>query len=136
MIQKGSKDLGMSNTKKNQRPMEENKIQKLNMTLIFIIFIDTITSMQEKYNGVGEIRVVSIITLIKISPQRKIRLGTYKNDYESFPMKGGIFAHQNHLISGSSSQYQESALNGSEHIPRFSQSLEFHNLCHNSIISC
>ena len=47
MIQKGSKALGMAKPKETQRPMEENKIYKLNMTPIFIIFINTITSLQE-----------------------------------------------------------------------------------------
>ena len=47
MIQKGSEAPGMAKTKENKRPMEENNIQKLNMTPIFIIFINRITSLQE-----------------------------------------------------------------------------------------
>ena len=47
MIQKGFEAPGMAKPKETQRPMEENKIQKLNMTQIFIIFINTITSLQE-----------------------------------------------------------------------------------------
>ena len=47
MTQKGSKPPGMAKPKETQRPMEENKIQKLNMTPIFIIFINTITSLKE-----------------------------------------------------------------------------------------
>ena len=47
MIQEGSEAPGMAKPKETQRPMEENKIQKLNMTPIFIIFIKTITSLQE-----------------------------------------------------------------------------------------
>ena len=47
MIQKGSEAPRMAKTKENQRPMEENKNYKLNMTPIFNIFINTITSLQE-----------------------------------------------------------------------------------------
>ena len=47
MIQKVSEPLGMAKPKKTQRPMEENKIQNLNMTPIFIMFINRITSLQE-----------------------------------------------------------------------------------------
>ena len=47
MIRKGSEAPGMANSKETQRPMEENNIQKLNMTPIFIIFINRITSLQE-----------------------------------------------------------------------------------------
>ena len=47
MIKKGSEAPEMAKPKENQRPIEENKIQKLNMTPIFIIFINTITSLQE-----------------------------------------------------------------------------------------
>ena len=47
MIQKGFEAPGMAKPKENQRPMEENKIYKMNMTPIFIIFINTITSLQE-----------------------------------------------------------------------------------------
>ena len=47
MTQKGSEVPGMAKPKENQRPIEENKIQKLNMTPIFIIFINRITSLQE-----------------------------------------------------------------------------------------
>ena len=47
MIQKGSEVLGMAKAKEIQRPMEENGIQKLNMTQIFIFFINRIKSLQE-----------------------------------------------------------------------------------------
>ena len=47
MIQKSSKVPGISNSKETQRHMEENKIYKLIMTPIFIIFINRITSLQE-----------------------------------------------------------------------------------------
>ena len=47
MIQKGSKALGMAKPKETQRPMEDNKIQKMKMAPIFIIFINTITSQQK-----------------------------------------------------------------------------------------
>ena len=47
MIQKGFEALVMAKPKEYQRPRDENKIQKLNMTPIFIIFINTITSLQE-----------------------------------------------------------------------------------------
>ena len=46
MIQKVSEAPRMVKPKENQRTMEENKIQMLNMTPIFIIFINTITSLQ------------------------------------------------------------------------------------------
>ena len=47
MIQKGYNTPGMAKMKETQRPMEEKNIQKLNMTQIFIIFINIITSLQE-----------------------------------------------------------------------------------------
>ena len=47
MIQKGSEGPKMAKPKETQRPMEEKKIYKLNMTPSFIIFINTITSLQE-----------------------------------------------------------------------------------------
>ena len=51
MIQKGSKDSRMTKPKETQSPMKETKIQKLNMTPIFIISINTITSLQEMKVG-------------------------------------------------------------------------------------
>jgi len=56
MIQKGSKAPGMAKPKETWSPMKETKILKLNMSPIFIISINTITSVQEmkeelqKYN--------------------------------------------------------------------------------------
>ena len=47
MLQKGSEAPDMAKTKENKRPMEENKILKLNMTPIFIILIKRITSLPE-----------------------------------------------------------------------------------------
>lgn len=47
MIKKGYEAPGMTKPKETQIPMEENNIQKFNMTPIFIIFINTITSLQE-----------------------------------------------------------------------------------------
>ena len=47
MIQKGSEVLGMAKPKENQSHMEETKIYKVKMTPIFIISINTITSLQE-----------------------------------------------------------------------------------------
>ena len=60
----------------------------------------------------------------------------YKMIRNHSPWNKKVFPTKSPLISGSSSQYYESALNGREHIPRFSQSLELHNLCHNCIIYC
>ena len=45
MIQKGSEAPGMAKPKETQGHMKENKIQKLDMAPIFILFINTITSM-------------------------------------------------------------------------------------------
>jgi len=42
MIQSGSEVPGMAKPKETQIPMEENNISKLNMTPIFIIFINRI----------------------------------------------------------------------------------------------
>ena len=47
MIQKGSEAFRMAKPKENQSPMKETKIEKLNMTSIFIISINTITSLQQ-----------------------------------------------------------------------------------------
>ena len=47
MIWKGSEAIGMAKPKETRRPMEEKNISKLNMIPIFIIFINTITSMQK-----------------------------------------------------------------------------------------
>ena len=47
MIQKGSDALGMAKPKENYSPMKETNIYKLNMAPIFIISINTITSLQE-----------------------------------------------------------------------------------------
>jgi len=60
MIQKGSQAPGMAKPKETQRPMEENKIYTLNMTPIFIIFINRITSLQENTMELQE---------YKLSPQ-------------------------------------------------------------------
>ena len=56
MIQEVSKAPRMAKPKETHIPMEDTKIQKLNMTPIFIIFINRFTSLQEntmemqKYN--------------------------------------------------------------------------------------
>ena len=47
MIQKGYEAIGMEKPKENQSQMEETKIYRLNMAPIFIITINTITSLQE-----------------------------------------------------------------------------------------
>ena len=47
MIQKGIEVLVMAKRKENQRSMEENTIQNLNMKPIFIIFINRIASLHE-----------------------------------------------------------------------------------------
>ena len=47
MTQKGSEAPGMAKPKETQSPMNNTKIQKLNMSPIFIISINTITSLQE-----------------------------------------------------------------------------------------
>ena len=60
MIQKGYEVPRMAKTKGTQRHMEEKKIQKLNMTPIFIIFINRITSLQENTMELQE---------YKLSPQ-------------------------------------------------------------------
>ena len=47
MIQKGSKAPRMGKLKESQSSIKETNIQKLNMAPIFIISINTITSLQE-----------------------------------------------------------------------------------------
>ena len=47
MIKKGFEAPRMAKPKKNHSTMKEMKIQKLNMAPIFIISINTITSLQE-----------------------------------------------------------------------------------------
>ena len=71
MIKKGSEVPGMAKPKETQRPMEENKIYKLNMTPFFSYI------PARKYNGAAKGQALSTITLLKIHLQRKIRLGTY-----------------------------------------------------------
>lgn len=47
MIKNGSEVPRMATPKENQSPMEDKNIYKLNMTPIFIIFINTITFIKE-----------------------------------------------------------------------------------------
>ena len=47
MIRKGSEAPRMAKAKENQSPIKEANIQNLNMAPIFIIYINTITSLQE-----------------------------------------------------------------------------------------
>jgi len=77
MIQKANEAPGMAKPKETQRPKEETKILRLNMTSIFIIFINGITSLQENTMELQEIQDIYIITLINEKKLLEAKLTWY-----------------------------------------------------------
>ena len=135
MIQKGSEALGMAKPKENHRIWRRTRFRSWTWhksSLFWSIQLHPCKKIKWSCKNTSSLHKK---TNENIYLEEKSTWYLYKIIRNHSPWKDN-FPHQNPLISESASQYWESTLNGREHIPRLSQSLEFQNMCHNSIISC